>query len=310
MTALDSWVTSLRGPKVDLDPHRAHGAFWEEEADGHGGVASTAVVFITNRECPFRCVMCDLWRHTLDVSPPPGAVPTQIAEALASLPAARWVKLYNAGSFFDTGAIPIGDDAAIARLVEGHERVVVESHPAFLGGVYGDRCLRLRDAVTGRLEVAIGLESAHPGVLQRLNKRMTLAGFRRAADFLAGESIDLRVFILLNPPFLSAEEALEWTCRSIDLARQCGARACTIIPTRRGNGAMEHVQPRPAPPSVADLETVVRYGLERGGLVVLADLWNIEQFAHGREDAQRVGRLARMNREQRIPPAAERSDRS
>ena len=113
--AIDAKVLEHRRPKPVLNPERAYAATWEEEADGQGDLASTAVVFLTNRECPFRCVMCDLWTHTLDTTPPPGAVPRQIARALAALPPARWVKLYNAGSFFDPGAIPREDDAEIAR---------------------------------------------------------------------------------------------------------------------------------------------------------------------------------------------------
>ena len=72
--------------------------------------------------------------------------------------------------------------------------------------------------IPGQLEVAVGLETAHPEVLARLNKKMTLDAFRRAADFLAEHDIALRVFVLLSPPFMPADEALEWACRSLDLA--------------------------------------------------------------------------------------------
>jgi hypothetical protein len=53
------------------------------------------------------------------------------------------------------------------------------------------------------MEVAIGLETAHADTLARLNKRMTIDSFRRAAGFLQANDIDLRVFVLLNPPFLA-----------------------------------------------------------------------------------------------------------
>jgi hypothetical protein len=59
--ARDRWVVDLRGPKAALDPQRAYAAVWEEERDETGALTATAVVFLTNRECPFRCVMCDLW---------------------------------------------------------------------------------------------------------------------------------------------------------------------------------------------------------------------------------------------------------
>ena len=65
------------------------------------------------------------------------------AGAIETLPPARWVKLYNAGSAFDPRAIPPADDADIARAVAGFERVIVESHPAFLAGTHASRCLAL-----------------------------------------------------------------------------------------------------------------------------------------------------------------------
>jgi uncharacterized Fe-S cluster-containing MiaB family protein len=51
--------------------------------------------------------MCDLWVNTLDAAVPRGAIARQIRDAVATLPAARQIKLYNAGSFFDPQAIPV-----------------------------------------------------------------------------------------------------------------------------------------------------------------------------------------------------------
>src|SRR5678815_3439329 len=110
----DQFVLGHRPSKRAVEPLRAYASTWEEEPDESGALVPSAVVFLSNRECPFRCVMCDLWMNTLDATPPAGAVPRQVARALRELPAARWVKLYNAGSFFDPRAIPREDDAAIA----------------------------------------------------------------------------------------------------------------------------------------------------------------------------------------------------
>jgi len=151
--------------------------------------------------------------------------------------------------------------------------------------------------------VAVGLETAHPEALARLNKRMTLDDFARAADFLADAGIALRVFILLNPPFLSADLRVEWACRSIDLAVARGARVCTVIPVRGGNGAMEALDPAPEPARLSDLERTVEYGLSLRGPVVQADLWNVERWIRCACDQERVRRLQTMNRQQRVPPA-------
>jgi uncharacterized Fe-S cluster-containing MiaB family protein len=295
----DRQILALRGPKASLDPHRAYAAVREEERDEAGALVPTGVVFLTNRECPFRCVMCDLWVNTLDDPIAEGLIPQQIRDALAGLPPVRQVKLYNAGSFFDAQAIPAADDEAIAEAVGTFDRVIVEAHPAYLRGPYGQRCLNFRAQLTGRLEVAVGLETAHADVLARLNKRMTLDDFSRAAGFLRDHDIDVRAFILLQPPFMSAGEAVEWGCRSIDVAFDAGASVCSVIPTRGGNGAMEAVGA--VLPHLTALESVVEYGVVSGRGRVFADLWDVDRFFTCRCSADRATRLRIMNRTQRIP---------
>jgi radical SAM enzyme (TIGR01210 family) len=261
-------------------------------------MASTAVVLLTNRECPFHCVMCDLWVNTLDDEVPPGAIAEQVRTALRELPPARQIKLYNAGSFFDPQAIPPDEDHSIAQLLEPFDRVIVEAHPAYLRGPYAARCLAFRERLRGTLEVAIGLETAHPEVLARLNKRMTLDDFRTASTFLRTNGIDVRAFILLQPPFMTAADAVEWGCRSVDVALDAGAGVCSVIPTRGGNGAMEFIGA--VPPALTALESVVEYGVTLGTGRVFADLWDVQRFYTCRCSPARAARLRTMNETQRI----------
>lgn len=292
----DKWILAKRGPRRQVDPSRPYAYLWEEECGANLQPVSTATVFLTNRECPYRCLMCDLWQHTLEHSLPVGQIPRQIRFALTHIPSARQIKLYNAGSFFDPLAIPNSDDREIAGIVNTYERVIVESHPSFLKGMNAERVLRFRDLITGKLEIAVGLETADPIALEKMNKRMTLDDFRAAAAFIKENHMDLRVFIVLKPPFQESDKALEWACRSIDFAEECGASVCTIIPARKGNGATDELNEDP--PDIRDLEKAVSYGLGRKGLRVFADIWDIDRFFTCQCSVHRARRLGKINRTQ------------
>lgn len=297
----DAWILARRGPRNAVDAQRPWAFFVEDERSASGEIVPVATVFLTNRECPWRCLMCDLWQNTLENVTAAGAIPAQIDFALERMPAARQIKLYNSGSFFDRRAIPVEVHAAIAERIRGFERVIVECHPALIG----EDCFRFRHRLKGRLEVAMGLETAHPEILQRLNKRMTLDQFRAAADRLRSNRIDLRVFILVKPPFMQESEAVEWAARSLDFAFDCGATAATMIPTRAGNGAMEKLAINGdfAPPPLATVEAAAEYGIRLGRGRVFVDLWD-ERRRPGCATchASRVARLDAMNLRQEMFP--------
>ncbi len=298
----DRWVLAQRSERTAVSEREPYAYFVEEECGADRRVEPVATIFLSNRECPFRCVMCDLWRNTLLKTVSTGAIPAQIDFGLRRLEAARTVKLYNSGSFFDPRAIPPADYTAIASLVRNYDRVIVECHPAFLG----ERCLTFRDLLAGRLEVAMGLETAHSGVLEKLNKRMTLEQFAAGADFLSRSDIDLRAFILVQPPFMKAEESLHWAKRSLDFAFECRAKVATLIPTRGRNGAMETLADAGlfVTPELRKLEASAEYGvgLQRGR--VFADLWDVQRDGECMHcfDA-RVQRMREMNLRQTLPPA-------
>jgi len=289
-----AWIIRHRGSRVFVDPSQPARAVCEQECGVDGTILTVNTLFLTNRECPWRCLMCDLWRHTTKGPTPPKVISRQIAGALHGLPPADVIKLYNAGSFFDRRAIPPHDYPSIAQLCRPFSFVVVESHPALVG----DPVLRFRDRLQGRLEVAMGLETVHPGVLPRLNKRMTLSLFEHAAGFLRSEGIGLRAFVLVRPPFLTESEGLEWAIRSVEFAQSCGATVVVLIPTRAGNGAVDALQARGefAPPQLQTLEQALATGIKLNRGRVFADLWDLERFSRCPVCyPQRVARLREMN---------------
>ena len=389
-------IREARGARSVVDPTRPAAFFCEPEASAQGTVEQVATLFLVNRECPFTCIYCDLWKQTTVTAVTVAEILGQIDLALAALPAARHIKLYNAGNFFDRQAIPVEAWPGIAQRVCGFETVIVENHPQLLG----EGCLRFRDllheawahgpvilsaqaarvrsggpskkwsqhqrrrhelvqqeSATGSaerdgkpfpryfqqnsalersqasteaasqltsetpevhlpvatparekledkdaiaspegsawpaqppaLEVAMGLETIHPEVWPRLNKQMTPEDFRRGVEFLRKEEIEARAFVLLQPPYMPAGEAVDWALRSVEFAFDAGVRVVTVIPTRGGNGWLEQLTARGEffPPTLAQLGEVLRRGLALRRGRVFVDLWDAERLSPGGVDA-------------------------
>jgi hypothetical protein len=289
-----------------LDPFKPHGFFLEEPEAERGQSFSSAAILLTNKECPWRCLMCDLWKNTTTQSVPLGAIPRQIEYALTRLSCRpEQIKLYNSGSFFDPAAIPAADYPAIARLVAFARRVVVESHPRLIG----EKARRFRDLLAGSLEVAMGLETAHPQILARLNKKFTLDHFSHAASYLRRHGIALRAFVLVKPPFLKEEEGIEWAVKSAAFALAHGATVVSLIPTRPGYGALEKLMETGefSPPQLSSLEKALELSLALGaGGRILADTWDLARFSSCPACLERRRqRLLAMNFSQQILPAVD-----
>lgn len=295
------WITSHRGKKNRVDPDRPYHYFVEQECITPGTIDDVSTILLTNSECPFRCLMCDLWKNTTDKSVQAGAIPAQIHYALSRLPLTKHLKLYNSGSFFDPGAIPVDDYGEIARLVDHFETVIVESHPVFIGR----NSLLFRDLLKPALQVAIGLETVHPEILPRLNKHMKLTDFEDAVRFLTSQGIATRAFVLLRPPFLSETEGVYWAKKSIDFAFRAGTESCCVIPVRSGNGALDELAEHNyfSQPHIKSLERVIEYGIRLKSGPVFADLWDIDRFSSCDKClGMRKKRLINMNLNQIIYP--------
>jgi archaeosine synthase beta-subunit len=297
----DKWILSSRGSKKNVDPQKPYAFLVEKELTASGKIEDVAIIFLTNRECPFRCLMCDLWKNTTDKSVPPGAIANQIEWASNNVAVAKHLKLYNCGSFFDGRAINFKEYERISSIVKGFETIIVESHPAMIN----DKCLTFRDMLKPDLQVAIGLETVDPEVLKKLNKKMSLEDFTGSVSFLTKHHIKSRAFVLLRPPFQTESEGIFWAKRSIDFAFNAGVECCTVIPVRGGNGAMDILKNEGlfSPPGIRSLEEVLEYGISLNSGRVFADVWDLQIFSKCDKCLKpRTERIIAMNLSQKALP--------
>ncbi len=295
-------IEKLRPQKNIVNPDIPFHFLQEVEPDQDGILQSINTIFLSSKECAFKCLMCDLWKNTLEGSTPQVAILKQIDHALDLLPEASVIKLYNSGNFFDQKSIPPSDYPGIIKRIRSYKKVIVENHAKLCG----QACVDFNDQLNGKLEVAIGLETIHPDVLPKLNKQLSLEDFKLAAKFLNSHGIDMRAFILLNPPYLTDEkENIEWTIKTVQFAFDCGVGCCSIIPTRPGNGVMEKLQQQGfyVPPSLNALEEVFEKALNLRQGRVFVDTWNIDFLSKCSHCFKaRKHRLEQMNLMQRIYP--------
>src|SRR5213080_2835173 len=87
--ARDRFILERRGPRPQHDPWQYQRLIVEDELRADSTVAQTATVFLTGRECRWRCVMCDLWQYTTTTDTPAGAIPDQVRAAQMALRAQR-----------------------------------------------------------------------------------------------------------------------------------------------------------------------------------------------------------------------------
>ena len=81
----DTEILAARPARNQVDHSHAYGTLVEPERTRSGRVENVATLLLTNSECPFRCLMCDLWKNTTDQAVAVGDIPAQIESAFQQL---------------------------------------------------------------------------------------------------------------------------------------------------------------------------------------------------------------------------------
>jgi radical SAM enzyme (TIGR01210 family) len=181
-------------------------ASWSERDSLDGKEARAWVLILRTQGCSWaRCSMCGY--HGESAAASEDDLLHQFESALLRRKGEETAKVYTSGSFLDDREVPPGLRRRLLSDLSGSfRRVVVESRPEFVSPGAVKEAL---SACPG-LEVAMGLESASPRVLDHsVRKGFTFGDFARKASLVRESGGRVRAYILLKPPFLNEREALE-----------------------------------------------------------------------------------------------------
>lgn len=212
------------------------------------------------------CSMCGYAKDTLGRSATRAELATQLGSALRAYRGEPYVKVYTSGSFLDDREVDPGSRLELVKAFAGKaRRLLFETLPEF---ATAETLVPLRDAFPGEIEVAQGLESSQPDVLQRLiNKGSSPAEYFAAAERIRGLGLRAKAYLLLKPPYLTENEAVRDVVTSV---AESAPRfdAISINPVHIQNGTVVewlYRRHRYRPPWLWSLVAAMQEGAARKG---------------------------------------------
>ncbi|WP_370575997.1 archaeosine biosynthesis radical SAM protein RaSEA [Methanomethylovorans sp.] len=216
--SLNTRVLEIRQrQRIKLTPLDMPSAVWTGKDHVDGNVENTLTMIFRTSGCWWGkvggCTMCGYVYDSAHTSPSADDLVSQFRKAMvkASKFDRFMVKIFTSGSFLDEKEVPADARSKILSLLEEEVRVfkvVVESRPEFLTDESMKFCLaHLKDTL---FEVAIGLETSSDLIRKHsINKGFTFRDFTRAAEVAKANSVAVKTYLMLKPPFISEKQALE-----------------------------------------------------------------------------------------------------
>ena len=195
-------------------------AKWTEEELLDGEIVEAGVAILRTRGCYWSikegCSMCGYFNDTVPGGVSDEMLREQWKKIRPSLKGKRYAKIYTSGSFIDPTEVPLdfADEVMSDMKDMGIEKVLIESLPEFVN----PKNFSYTNAP--KLEIAIGLESSSPLVLDKcVNKRLRWPHFVKVCKSARDNGAEVKAYILLKPPYLNEKDAIEDAVQSaIDAA--------------------------------------------------------------------------------------------
>jgi radical SAM enzyme (TIGR01210 family) len=169
-----------------------------------------------------RCLMCS-YRHERYTGLSAKDLSARLMEQLtyirdhADLRQTELVKIYTSGSFFDPAEVAPEVRSAAAELFRG-KMIIAETRPEFVdAGVLEEFSSQIDDGTHEQpLSVAIGVETSNDATREKsIQKGFSWAQFLHAVGEAKRAGAGVKGYLLMKPPFLTEQEAVQDMHRSI-----------------------------------------------------------------------------------------------
>lgn len=190
-------------------------ALWKEDDMVDGSKVKAMVVIMRTNGCCWvkhgGCTMCG-YREASLMNVTNDDLLKQLDQALSRYKGEPFVKMYTSGSFLDDNEVPPEVRAKYFEAFKDCKRLLFESRPEFITP-------EVVKTLPKNVTVALGLESATPEVLEKsVHKGFTPDDIKRAGELLKDNGLGVRTYLLLKPPFMTEEMAIEDAVKSARFA--------------------------------------------------------------------------------------------
>lgn len=216
----DDWRYAVREQQVTMDPRPS-------------AMRVLTFVYFRSFGCRFdRAGECNMCNYAAAERVDTEGIVSSVREAVGLRDHYDALGISPFGNMFDTSEVPAEAQRAIFEMVAGTDADIFscESRPETLTGPLIARATELTGGK--RLFINLGLEAAHPWVQAHcVGKSLDAASYRAAVSALRAQGGFPVTNVLLGPPFLTEEEAIESAADTIRWALSQGSHLCVLFPS-------------------------------------------------------------------------------
>ncbi len=145
-----------------------------------------------------------------------------------------WLRINQEGNYINSKEMDVKAQECILRLamhIEGVKRITIESRPQYITKDTVSSLVKLFAGSGIELEIGMGVE-AQNDVIRNIciNKQGTKNQFKKAVRLLNDNGIFPLAYVLLKPPFLTEQEAIEEAVSTAHFAKEIGFARISFEP--------------------------------------------------------------------------------